>query len=213
MKTFTRYFAFRLATCLTILAFFGPAVKGMAQETWKLRKDRNGVKVFTRDYPNSKFKEYKAQMVVENTTLDIVKEIILDADKLKDWNYKTSKSRLIEKIDENTYVLYLYNDMPWPVLNRDHVSVVKVTYPSNRSVLIDIRPDNSVLPETDGVVRIMDFKGFWLLEETEEGIAITHQLFGDPEGGVPSWLVNSQLVKSPYTSFNNLKTMLENKQD
>ncbi len=183
-----------------------------AQDSWELKKDRNDIKIYTRKYPNSKFKEYKAQMTV-NTSIEIVKGIILDADKLKDWNYKTSKSNVIKKIDDDNYIFYLFNDMPWPVLNRDHVSDVVVTYPTDKSVLITITPNNDVLSENDAVVRITNFKGFWLLEETNTGILITNQLFGDPEGGVPSWIVNSQLVKSPYTSFNNLKKLLLNKQD
>ncbi|MBT8310403.1 MAG: lipid-binding protein [Flavobacteriaceae bacterium] len=183
---------------------------GHAQENWRLKKDRNGVKIYSRDYPNSKFKEYKAIMVVK-TSLQEVKAIVLDADNLKNWNYKTSKSKLVKKIDENKFIFYLFNDMPWPVLNRDHVSDVAVTYPNDKSIRINISPNNDILPENKGTVRITNFKGFWLLEETSKGISITHQLFGDPEGGVPAWLVNSQLVKSPYTSFNNLKDLLENK--
>jgi len=184
----------------------------VAQDSWQLKKDRNSVKIYTRDYPHSKFKEYKAIMTV-NTTLKIAKDVILDAQHLKDWNYKTSKSRMIKRIDANYYILYLFNDMPWPVLNRDHVSDVISTYPTKKSVLISIKPNNNMLPENDGVVRVTNFKGFWLLEKTDTGISITHQLFGDPEGGVPAWLVNSQLVKSPYTSFRNLKKLLENKQN
>ena len=184
----------------------------VAQDSWQLKKDRNGIRIYTRDYPNSKFKEYKAVMTV-NTTLTIAKDLIEDASRLKEWNYKTSKSRMIKRIDENHYILYLYNDMPWPVLNRDHVSNVRITYPTKKSVLISIDPYNNGLPDTADVVRITYFKGFWLLEKTLEGISITHQLFGDPEGSVPAWLVNSQLIKSPYTSFRNLKKLLENKQN
>ena len=185
------------------------SISGFSQDLWNLNKDRNGIKIFTRDYPNSKFKEYKAQMTVM-TTLDVVKDIILDAEHLKDWNYKTSKSNVLKTINKNQFIFHLYNDMPWPILNRDHVSDVVVTYPTEKSILITITPNNDALPETDGVVRITNFKGFWLLEDTDNGISITNQLFGDPEGGVPSWLVNSQLVKSPYTSFSNLKKLLEN---
>jgi len=183
-----------------------------SQESWELKKDKNDIKIYTKDYPDSKFKEYRAEMTIK-TSLETVKQIILDSDGLKDWNFKTSKSSLIKKTNDNHYTIYLYNDMPWPILNRDHVSDVIVTYPDKKSVLINIQPNNNILAETDGVVRITNFKGYWLLKETDKGIFIKHQLFGDPGGGVPSWLVNMQLVKSPYTSFTNLKNLLKNKQD
>ena len=196
-------------TILYIIVFL-VSLSSVAQNSWVLKKDRNDIEIYKRDYPDSKFKEYKAIMTVK-TSLKKVKEIILDGEHLKDWNHKTSKSRLVKKDDDNNYIFYLYNDMPWPVINRDHVSNIVVTYPTNKSVLIAITPNNNVLPETEGVVRITNFKGFWLLEETDEGIIITNQLFGDPEGGVPSWLVNSQLVKFPYITFKNLKKLLINK--
>jgi len=205
-----QFSSYHTKTTYLFLLAIGLSMIGVAQENWRLKKDRNGVKIYSRDYPNSKFKEYKAVMVV-NTSLQKVKDIVLDADNLKNWNYKTSESRLVKKIDDNNFIFYLFNDMPWPILNRDHVSDVVVTYPTVKSIQINITPNNDILPKNKGTVRITNFKGFWLLEQTSKGVAITHQLFGDPEGGVPSWLVNFQLVKSPYTSFNNLKDLLKNK--
>lgn len=187
-------------------------MSAFAQESWELKKDDDGIKIYTKDYPDSKFKEYKAEMTV-NTSLETVKSIILDAENLKNWNYKVSKSRLIKKNDDNNYTIYLYNDMPWPVKNRDHISNLIVTYPNSKSILLSITPNNEVLPKYDDIVRITNFKGYWLLEETGKGIRITNQLFGDPEGDIPSWLVNSKLVKSPFTSFSNLKKLLLNKED
>ncbi len=198
-------------TLFYLIAFL-VSFSALAQESWELRKNSNGIKIYTQDYPNSKFKEYKAQMTLK-TSLQTVKSVILDAENLKNWNYKTSKSSLIKKIDDNNYIFYLYNDMPWPVMNRDHISDVIVTYPNEKSILITITPNNDVLPKYDGVVRITNFKGYWLLEETDNGVRITNQLFGDPEGGVPSWLVNSKLIKSPFTAFSNLKELLKNKQN
>jgi len=193
------------------IAFLTSAL-AIAQDAWQLKKNSNGIKIYTQDYPNSKFKEYKAQMTVK-TSIETVKSVILDAENLKNWNYKTSKSSLIKKIDEDNYIFYLYNDMPWPVMNRDHISDVKVTYPNEKSIRISITPNNDMLPKYDGVVRITNFKGYWLLEELDKGVRITNQLFGDPEGGVPSWLVNSKLIKSPFTAFSNLKKLLKSKQN
>ncbi len=168
------------------------SVTGFSQDSWELKKDRNGVNIYTRDYPNSKFKEYKAQMTVK-TTLDVVKNIILDAEHLKDWNYKTSRSSVLRTINENRYIFYLFNDMPWPVMNRDHVSDVVVTYPTEKSVLITITPNNNVLPETNGVVRITNFKGFWLIKETDKGVSITNQLFG--EWNACKWQLKPKIYK------------------
>jgi len=187
------------------------SICGFSQSSWNLKKDKNDIQIYTRDYPDSKFKEYKANMLVK-TSLETVKNIILDGDNLKNWNFKTTQSKLLKKVNEDSYIVYMYNDMPWPVLNRDHISNVKVSYPSTSSILISITPNNDFLPLEDNIVRITNFKGFWLLEETPEGISITQQLFGDPGGGIPSWLVNSQVVKAPYTSFGNLKSLLKNKQ-
>ena len=180
-----------------------------AQE-WTLKKDRNGIKVFTRKLKSSKFREYKVVMQVK-TTADKALATILDGDNLWKWNYKTSKSKTVKKISSHKRIIWMKNDFNWPVLNRDNVSLLTVFENVNGSYRITIAPETSYkVSKEKNVIRVTNFKGYWFINPKGNHVEITHQIYGDPKGRLPSWVLNSVLTAAPYYSFKNLKRLLEN---
>ena len=164
--------------------------------------------MFTKDVVNSKIKQYRAITTVDQS-LEKVVNTILDADKIKEWNYKTTESYLIKKESDSIHYIYMYNDLPWPVLNRDFISKLTVTSISEKSIKIIIEPgDNSLVPEKDGVIRMSEFKGYWLIESLNGKTKITQEIYGNPEGNLPSFFVNSTLVAAPYNTFLKLREIL-----
>ena len=103
----------------------------------------------------------------------------------------------------------MYNDFPWPIKNRDHISKLTVSFPSSTSIKVGIESFPDYIPKKDGVVRVKIFFGFWLFEEIEGGVKVTQQLNGDPGGYLPAFIVNSMLVKAPYDTFLKLKKYLD----
>ncbi|MDC3388829.1 hypothetical protein OAX11_04905, partial [Flavobacteriaceae bacterium] len=57
----------------------------------------------TRLVKSSNFKEYRATVLVE-TSINKLVNFITDGNKLKDWNYRTTKSSLIEKISDSIFL-------------------------------------------------------------------------------------------------------------
>ena len=49
--------------------------------------------------------------------------------------------------------------------------------------------------------------GFWLLEEKNNKTMVTQQLYLDPEGSLPPFIVNKLLVKGPYKTFSVLQDL------
>lgn len=192
---------------LIILILFYSSL-GVSQVDWKLIKDASSIKVYTRAVNTSRIKEYKAETVI-NTTLSALVDKITDGDKLKNWNYKVAKSSLIDQKSENVYMVYMYNDLPWPVKNRDHISELSVIKVDSETVKVKIAPSSVSVPKKDGVVRVIDFSGFWLFQKTEFGVKVTQQMHGDPGGRLPTFVVNSLLITAPYYTLRKLKEQLE----
>ena len=95
------------------------------------------------------------------------------------------------------------------MLNRDFISKLTVTSISEKSIKIIIEPgDNSLVPEKDGVIRMSEFKGYWLIESLNGKTKITQEIYGNPEGNLPSFFVNSTLVAAPYNTFLKLREIL-----
>lgn len=194
---------------LSLLLFFLLLHKSHAQQ-WEIKKDKNGIKVYTRQFDSSKIKEYKAVALIK-TSLEKAVKVITDGNNLWKWNYKTSSSKTIKLLSENEFVFWMENDLPWPVKNRDIISRIKVAYQENGTAVIDISPETThVFPSEGNIIRIKNFKGYWQLVPRGDYVEITQQLYGDPEGKLPNWLINSVIITAPYHTFLNLKEILEN---
>ncbi len=191
--------------CLMLINCF---LFSFSQEQWELKLQENGIEVYTRKTNKSSIKEFKAVVVLQASMQSVI-EKITDADGLRNWNYKTTKSRLIERVSDKEFVIYMYNDFPWPVKDRDHISKLILSKIDSSSVRIDITPLPNRLPELDDVIRIEEFSGYWLLEKTAAGVRVTQQMYGEPKGNIPSFIINATLAKAPLYSFKRLKEGLK----
>jgi len=178
-----------------------------SQSVWELEKDELGIQVYTRAVKTSSIKEYRATTIVKASIKSLVNKII-DGDHLKQWNYKTITSELIEKKNKNKYIIYMYNNLPWPAKDRDHISELEVIAVSDSLTKVVIKSDAKRIPEKKGVIRVVEFSGHWILEKTKEGVKVTQQMYGDPGGYLPVFVVNSMLVNAPFYTFKQLKMQL-----
>ncbi|PTX60591.1 START domain-containing protein [Kordia periserrulae] len=193
--------------CIAIVSFlvFSSA---FAQKDWKLKKDKDDIKIYVKSKKNSNLKLFKAEMTVQSS-LDTVLNVILDGDSLKDWNYKALDSKLLNKSLDDEYLLWMALDLPWPVRNRDVVIACKLLRITDDIIKIEISSASNRYPENDDYLRITTFEGFWLLQQLDDGIKVTHQMYGDPGGNLPDWFVNSTLTRAPYHNFMALKERVE----
>lgn len=188
--------------------FFLSSAFCYSQANWKLQKDFLGINVFTRSVDFSPLKEYKVSTVIKTPINSLIK-ILVNGDYLKEWNYRTTKSRLLGVGSGNKYLVYMYNDLPWPAKNRDHVSELKLEYINDSLVRINIKSKPDKIIKTKGVIRVINFSGFWLLEKTKIGVKVTQQMYGDPGGYLPAFIVNSFIVDAPFSTFKKLKEHFE----
>ncbi|WP_417443154.1 START domain-containing protein [Joostella sp.] len=181
------------------------------EQEWELKRNTNNIQVYTRELDSTKINEYKAILKV-NTSLEKVLEVLTDGNGLKNWNYKTPESELIAKISETEFIVWMQNDLPWPISDRDNISRVTINQVSEEVYKIDISPaDSTYIKANKNVIRMDNFKGNWLIRNVDKNtVEITQQMYGDPNGNLPAWLINSILTTFPYHSFEKLKGILEN---
>lgn len=181
------------------------------EQEWELKRNTNNIQVYTRELDSTKINEYKAILKV-NTSLEKVLEVLTDGNGLKNWNYKTPESELIAKISETEFIVWMQNDLPWPISDRDNISRVTINQVSEEVYKIDISPaDSTYIKANKNVIRMDNFKGNWLIRNVDKNtVEITQQMYGDPNGSLPAWLINSILTTFPYHSFEKLKGILEN---
>lgn len=175
-----------------------------SQENWKLKKDSQGIQVFTQNTENTGICTFKATTNVKLTTKRIL-EILQDADNYPLWINQISSAKLIQS-NSNAFVVYYIVKMPIGFKNRDIVLQNTIKICNQDKLLVELITINDVVNEKKDFVRITDGKGFWLVEKLDNSQSrVTYQFYSDPKGDFPSWLVNLFLVDGPFETLLNLK--------
>jgi hypothetical protein len=180
----------------------------LAQSSWELKRNKQGIKVFTRTSPNSQLDEFKGIAVVHASVEDIL-ELLSRVPEMVDWVPDCTSAELLYT-NNTKQIHYATYSAPWPVSHRD--SYIEYHYveskDANRKVIFKAVPDYG--PEKSPFVRVPEMAGFWFLKYiSDTKTEVTYQVRADAGGSVPAWLTNAAAVDTPYNTLNGLKAYLE----
>ena len=197
-----------------LLALFGAAqlVFAQAQNSWALKTDREGIKVYTRAMPSSKIKAIKIECML-HTTLSQLAVAIFDINTAKQWVYSTKSCTLLKQVSPAELYYYSEISVPWPASNRDFVAHLKLYQDTATKVLtVDAENVAGFMPVKPDVVRVLQSVGKWVAAPAGANLVkVEYTLFADPGGNIPSWLVNMFITKGPLESFRKLRELLKSK--
>ncbi len=192
---------------ISYILFFLVPLLLHSQNPWSLAKDDKGIQIWTRNFEDSPYKEYKVTTVVDIPLDEVIKEL-LDAPKYMK-NCKEGVSHLVKVNKDNEHIFYARNEFPWPIKDRDVVSKVSVHQLAPNKVKLNIGAAPNEIPTIKSTLRIQELMGYWFLEEHEGTVKITQQLYINPEGSLPPFITNSLLVLGPFKTFLTLKDKLQ----
>src|SRR4051812_6482302 len=102
-------------SCMKRLAFIVSlllAVNSLhAQDHWQLKKESDGIKIYTASKPNSNVKALKVAYTLEATPSQLV-ALLLDIPSQPKWVYSTKLSYVLKKNSENELIYYTEKSMP-----------------------------------------------------------------------------------------------------
>lgn len=198
----TRYLYF----FLVLLPFNSASQK---KNDWKLEKDKNGIRVYSRHLTGSKLKEVKVNCEI-NATLSQLVAFISDIDHYKEAVYRVANASLVKRVSDREFYYYSETQMVWPVSNRD--LVIHMEFEMDRAArTLRIRGENApeVVPSKKGIVRIPYWRSLWTVQEiNNKRLRIEYVFTVDPGGELPLWLVNALIAVGPYQSFSGMEQLL-----
>lgn len=204
--------AFRslLKTAPLFLVLMCAAWDVQAQDKWELKKNSDGIRIYTRTVAGSEIKELKADFEAAGT-ISRLAGLLLDVPGQKDWVYSTKLSTVVKVIGEQELIYYSEKSMPWPVTNRDVVMHVKLVQdPAKRTLTMNAWAENNVIPVKKSLVRVQSSQVAWKVSTTENNLLkIEYYAKADPGGSVPAWVTNMFITKGPYESFLKLRNKLQ----
>ena len=180
-----------------------------AQNNWELQNETADIKLYTSEVQNSSLKRIKAEAII-HAPYEKVKGHLLDFKNYKKWYSNTVKSELLEERDQSNKYIYMYADAPWPISDRDNISLVSISYPSEDVINLYFEAKADFQPLVEDVVRVSYASGFWKLSKVDENTSrIDYEVHGDPGGSFPTWLKNYLNTDSPFNTLSGLKALAE----
>lgn len=178
------------------------------ENEWKKSLDKDDIIIYTRQTETSPFHEFLAETEMEGTIkkfCDLITNFELYPELFPD----CESVELIQHPVSNVYLYHMKLKVPFPLARRDIVQQLVLDKSGNTvTVRIKSRPDQ--LEVQSDFVRIEKAYGFWEVEQiSDDKISIKFQYLANPGGGVPAWLVNAFIVKSPYKTLRKMREMMQ----
>lgn len=215
-----RTILFRLVLCVSFfisssLAASVDSPEGLphidSYDGWSLRIDDNGVKIYTREIPNSSFVAVKTEQVIQSGLSNIVANY-LAVESFPEWVKDLQTAHVVRGYNaQQERIIYMRMDMPWPLKDRDSVMGQRVKQDES-SLIVQIREWNQaeLLPERKGVIRVPKVDSeLVLIPLSEDSTKMIWQGHNEPGGLIPSFLANWLIDNVFYESSLNMRVRFE----
>ena len=181
------------------------------ESEWKLKKEKDGIKIYIRSVEGSSFDEFKGITTIENSSLTAVLTVILDVKNYESLFPDCMNPKVLKQEGKYYDIHHIQVKAPWPVKNRDTVYEQKAVVDENgKHAIVTLKPLPGYIAEDKDFLRIREGSGFWeLKEDGSNNVQVTYQFHGEPGGEIPAWLANSFVVSQPYETLKNLKSRLK----
>ena len=182
-------------------------IHGFAQGRWELRKNENGIAVYTRKAAAGNLKELRVLCELDATKADLI-NTLLDISDYSSWVYSNKKSVILKTESPQRIIYYTQSHLPWPIKDRDLIIELSID-PSPDLLSIRAKSIPDFLPGDKDYVRVPYSLALWKVTQVTEGkLKVDYTFSVDPGGSIPAWLVNATLTIGPYNSFVKLKQKL-----
>lgn len=184
---------------------------GASAMEWELARDRNGVKVWTREEPGFPISAFKAVTVVDSSLSGLV-SLILDTDSVSQWAYRVLRIEVLSRDDAAaTFIIRTETDFPWPLSNRDVVLAGQVSQ-DEKSRIVTVRSRSTPLgqyPPHPDFVRMPEMIGDWIFRPLGHGkVEVTMIGRANPAGNIPFGVVSLIIHETPYQTLIGLRKII-----
>ncbi len=192
----------RLALSLYLCTWFMPVE---AQTNWELKKNEDGIRVYSASVPNSHINAVKVECTI-NCTMPKLIALLTDAKAHEQWVFHTKTSYIVKKISDTEQYYYSEIAMPWPLKNRDNVVHLKLSqHTANTTWYVNAESVKGYVNPYSDKVRIYTSTVSWKITPVNDHqLKIEYVGQADPGGAIPAWVSNMFCTKGPFETFKKL---------
>jgi len=191
---------------ISLLTWFQPEEESEKTGNWKLIKNEDGIKAFTREVKGSDVKQVRVTANIKSTLTALV-AIVRDVGSHTKWIYRCKTANVLKRISNTETYYYNETEAPWPVADRDIIThaVIKQNKKTKVVTITSTGVPNYIPPKKD-IVRIEKLIAKWIFVPKPDGtVDVTSLLLIDLGGDLPSWLVNMAIADGPFETVYNMR--------
>ncbi len=179
-------------------------------DAWRAEKDADGIRMYTRAVEGWDIREVRGVMQIKGTVSSLV-AVIEDESVAPQLNEFVVKSSVVQRDSGTRYRLYTLTKMPWPLKDRDVLMQREIsTDPASGVVTIVDDATRDLMPAKKGLVRIVKSRQQWTLTPAADGrVDVELRLLSDPAGPIPTSLINSLSVSTPFKTLVKLRELAQ----
>lgn len=174
-----------------------------ADGEWRLRKDEDNIRVYTKNVDGSPFDAVRTVTVMQDVRLSALAALIIDAEACSSWASRCVESYIYQRLSETDAYVYTHSNMPFPIKNRDMLThAVWRQDATSLTVRVDSEATTGILDDIAGRLRLTQVELGWIFRPLETGaVEISNEAHIDPGSGLPGWITNLLLVSTPYETM------------
>ena len=181
-----------------------------SQDLWELKKDSDGIKVFTRFESRSPYLSFKA-VTLSNANSKLIAEVLKDIGGYVSWFAYAEKVELLGNSSHEKFV-YMETRFPWPFKNGDMIYRMTFATEGNATTKVTLEGVPDYLPPVAGITRMKKANGYILLKPVGDKTEVTYYMHTDIGGEIPVWMANSHIDNLPYLTLSKLKNIVNTPQ-
>ncbi len=191
---------------VVLSVFLIAMVTSLRGQPWDFIKEKDGIKVFTRNEIKSSLKAFRGEITFK-ADIDKVNLLVGDANNLDWWDKAISSVKILEFEKNKLIKYYIVYDVPWPLTKRDLALEARISIDPVTGVrTVDAKPLLNVIPENKDLVRIKKYWQKWTVQPMNNGyVNVIMEGFVDPMGNVPAWLYNLTVSETPINVLSALR--------
>ncbi|NOR87621.1 MAG: hypothetical protein GQ527_08440 [Bacteroidales bacterium] len=187
------------------------SAESLAQDSkLKLIRDDDGIKIFKEKNAHNNINRIVVSSEVSANYMSIVC-LIKDFRSHKDWMFANHGAYIIDSISPYEWIYYSISETPWPLVDRDVVSRVKLNiYPESKQVIIKSIGEPDLIPASQEMIRIPKLISQWTITKIDADHSMVElDILADAGGKVPQWIVNLFASSGPFRTIENMKLELQ----
>ena len=179
---------------------------------WHLAKDDHihHIQAYLRQDSGKRLKSF---LIEADFSADpsLVAAVFTDFDHYCDWIYRCGETRLLHRISDTEYQVYVIHRAPYGITDRDTIiHGVGFRDEKRHAVVIRTWEEQHLLPDQPHYIRMINEEMEWIFSSRGPGkVHLELVGYADPGGWIPRWIDNLVQLDAPYYSVRGLLRMFK----